>query len=91
MESDHRTFDDLFYACCQELDDIGFVEALHRIMTLTADQLRQMGMFCEKTAIAFFDTVMSVALIAIAYLLVHLDSSTWSAEHLSFWVFVDRE
>ena len=62
MASDHRSFGDLFYACCQELDDIGFVEALHRIMTLAAEQLRQMGTFCEKTAMTFFDTVMDAAL-----------------------------
>jgi len=62
MESDHRTFGDLFYACCQELDDIGFVEAFHRIMTLAVEQLRQMGTFCERTAMAFFDTMMATAL-----------------------------
>ena len=62
METDHRSFGDLFYACCQELDDISFVQALHRILTLAAEQLRQMGMFCEKTAMTFFDTVMAAAL-----------------------------
>ena len=62
METDHRSFGDLFYACCQELDDISFVEALHRIMTLASEQLRQMGTFCEKTAMAFFDAVMAAAL-----------------------------
>ncbi len=53
LESDHRVFGDLFYAFCQELDDIGFVEAFHRIMTLAVEQLRQMGMFCERTAMVF--------------------------------------
>ena len=62
MESDHRSFGDLFYSCCQELSDIGFVEALHRIMTLAAEQLREMGTFCEKTAMIFFDTVIVAAL-----------------------------
>ena len=62
MTTDQRSFGDLFYACCQELDDIGFVEALHRIMTLAVEQLRQMGSFCEKTATAFFDTILAVAL-----------------------------
>jgi len=62
MASDYRSFGDLFYACCQELDDIGFVEALHRIMSLAVEQLRQMGTFCEKTAATFFDTVMDAAL-----------------------------
>lgn len=62
MATDHRSFGDLFYACCQELDDIGFVEALHRIMTLAVEQLQRMGTFCEKTAATFFDTVMTAAL-----------------------------
>ena len=61
MVSDHRSVGDLLYASCQELDDIGFVDALHRIMPLAVEQLRQMGTFCEKTAAAFFDTVMAAA------------------------------
>jgi len=62
LETDYRTFGDLFYACCDELGDISFVEALYRILTLAADRLREMGAFCEKTAQAFFDTVMEAAL-----------------------------
>jgi len=62
MESDHRTFGDLFYACCQRLNGIGFAEAFHIIMTLAVEQLRQMEAFCERTAMAFFDTVMATAL-----------------------------
>ena len=62
MESDHRSFGDLFYACCDELSDISFVEALHRLLTLAMEQLREMGTFCEKTASMFFDKVMQVAL-----------------------------
>jgi len=62
LETDHRTFGDLFYACCDELGDISFVEALYRILTLAADRLREMGAFCEKTAQAFFDTIMEAAL-----------------------------
>ena len=34
MEPDYRTFGDLSYTCCQELNDIGFVEAFNRIMNL---------------------------------------------------------
>ena len=37
METDQRTFGDLFYACCQEMADISFVEALARVFTLTVD------------------------------------------------------
>jgi hypothetical protein len=62
METDHRTFGDLFYACCEEAADISFMQALYRILTLAADQLKQLGAFCEKTATAFFDAIMDTAL-----------------------------
>ena len=62
METDHRTFGDLFYYCCDEVADISFMQALHRILTLVVDQLKQLGTFCEKTAAAFFDAVMETAL-----------------------------
>ncbi len=62
METDQRSFGDLFYACCEEVADISFMQALYRILTLAADQLKQMGTFCEKTAAAFFDAIMDTAL-----------------------------
>jgi hypothetical protein len=62
METDHRTFGDLFYACCEEAADISFMQALYRILTLAADQLKQLGSFCENTANAFFDAIMDTAL-----------------------------
>ena len=62
LETDDRTFGDLFYVCCDELSDISFVEALYRILTLVADRLREMGAFCEKTAQTFFDTLLEIAL-----------------------------
>jgi len=62
METDHRSFGDLFYACCEEVADISFMQALYRILTLAVDQLKQLGTFCEKTAAAFFDAIMDTAL-----------------------------
>ena len=62
IETDHRTFGDLFYFCCDEVSDISFIEALYRILTLAADQLKAIGNFCEKTASAFFDAIMDNAL-----------------------------
>ena len=64
METDHRTFGDLFYACCDEVADISksFLEALCRILTLTTDRLKQLGTLCEKTAAAFFDAIMDTGL-----------------------------
>ncbi|UCD81844.1 MAG: hypothetical protein JSW26_10585 [Desulfobacterales bacterium] len=62
IETYQRTFGDLFYFCCDEVSDISFIEALYRILTLAADQLRHLGDFCEKTASAFFDAIMNTAL-----------------------------
>lgn len=57
IQTDYRTFGDLFYACCDEVKDISFIEALNRILTLVADQLRKLGTIYEKTAAVFFDAV----------------------------------
>jgi hypothetical protein len=62
IETDDRTFGELFYACCDEVSDISFVESLYRIMTLAGNQLKKLGSYCEKTATAFFDAVMATAL-----------------------------
>jgi hypothetical protein len=62
MQTDHRTFDDLFYACCDEVADISFMQAIYRILTLAADRLKKLDNFCEKTAAVFFDAVMNAAL-----------------------------
>ena len=62
IETDQRSFGDLFYACCEEVADISFMQALYRILTLAADQLKQIGTFCEKTATALFDAIMDNAL-----------------------------
>ena len=62
VENDHRTFGDLFYSCCDEVSDISFIEALYRILTLAADQLKKLGSFCEKTASALLDTIINNAL-----------------------------
>jgi hypothetical protein len=40
METDHRTFGDLFYAYCEEAADISFMQALYRILTLAVDRLK---------------------------------------------------
>ena len=52
----------MFYACCEEVADISFVEALYRIMIIAGDQLKKMGNYCEQTATAFFDAVMGTTL-----------------------------
>ncbi len=62
IETDDRTFGELFYACCDEVSDISFVESLYRIMTLAGNRLKTLGSYCEKTAAALFDAVMETAL-----------------------------
>ncbi len=62
IETDDRTFGELFYLCCDQVGDISFIEALQRILTLAADRLKDMGTICEKTASAFFDAIMDTAL-----------------------------
>jgi len=49
MLSDHRSFGDLFHACCDEVRDISFMEALIRILSLATERMRQLGIYCEKT------------------------------------------
>jgi len=62
IKTDNRTFGELFYACCDEVSDISFVESLYRIMTLAGNRLKTLGNYCEKTAGAFFDAIMETAL-----------------------------
>ena len=62
METDDRSFGDLFYACCDEVKDISFIEALYRILSLTCERVRQINTHCEKTAAAFIDAIMDCAL-----------------------------
>jgi len=62
MSTDHRSFGDLFHACCGEIRDITFLEALMRILELAADRMRCIGAYCQKTFDAFFYVAMEVAL-----------------------------
>ena len=62
MSTDHRSFGDLFYACCDEIRDITFLEALMRILELAADRMRCIGTYCQETFDAFFYVAMDVAL-----------------------------
>ena len=62
METAHRTFGDLFYACCDEIEDISFIESLSRLLTLAHDKLKTTGGYCEKTLHVFFYTILDFAL-----------------------------
>ncbi len=48
IETDDKTFGELFYACCDEVSDISFVESFYRIMTFAGNQLKKLGSHCEK-------------------------------------------
>jgi len=62
LSTDHRSFGDLFHACCDEIRDISFLEALMRILSLAADRMRSIGSYCQKTFDAFFYVAMDVTL-----------------------------
>jgi len=58
METDHRSFGDLFYECCDEMSDISFLEALYRILLLAIEQVGGVGTCCNETVQAFFDAIL---------------------------------
>jgi hypothetical protein len=62
LSTDQRSFGDLFHACCDEIRDISFLEALMRILTLAADRMRAIGSYCQKTFDAFFFVAMEITL-----------------------------
>lgn len=62
ITADHRTFGELFYACCDEIRDISFMEALYRLLSLALASIQKMGAFCDKTLQSFFDAVIDAAL-----------------------------
>ena len=47
-QEDPRTLGSLFRACCQEMQDLSFLDSLQRILRLAVDRLRQAGEFSEK-------------------------------------------
>ena len=62
LSSDHRSFGDLFHACCEEIRDISFVESLLRILSATENRMKTIGALCQRTIESFFYVAMEVAL-----------------------------
>ena len=62
LSTDQRSFGKLFHACCEEIQDISFLESLLRILTLAADRMKAIGSYCQQTFDAFFFVAMDVAL-----------------------------
>jgi len=60
--TDHRSFGDLFHACCEEMQDITFMEALLRMISIATERMRQLGVYCEKTFQAFYYAAMDAAI-----------------------------
>ena len=54
LSADQRSFGDLFHACCDEIRDISFLEALLRVVSLVEDRMRAKGAYCKETLEAFF-------------------------------------
>ena len=62
LDSDHRSFGDLFHACCKEIRDISFTEALLRILSVTEIRMKAIGALCQRTIESFFYVAMEIAL-----------------------------
>lgn len=57
-ETDDRTLGELFFARCDELRDITLVEALHRMLTLVADEIRKTELASEELIHNIINTIM---------------------------------
>ena len=62
MSKDQRSFGDLFYACCQEIQYISLMQALLRILSRAAEMLRQLSIHCEEVFEDFYPAVLHVAI-----------------------------
>lgn len=59
---DNRSFGDLFHACCREVQDISFMDALLRILSLATDRMQKLGIYCERTFEAIYYAVLHAAI-----------------------------
>ena len=50
-ETDHRTFGELFYICCDEVSDISFIEALYRILNSSKQSIEKSWQLLLKNSI----------------------------------------
>lgn len=58
---DPRTLGSLFYACSEEQQDLGLVEAMQRLLSLALDKVRAAGVIAEDVVLAIVDAVMAIA------------------------------
>ena len=59
---DPRTLGTLFFACCDEMQDLSLVEAFQRLLSLAMEKIRSAGIVTEDVALALVDSVMSIAI-----------------------------
>ncbi len=58
---DPRTLGSLFYACSEEQQDLGLVEAMQRLLSLALDKVRAAGVIAEDAVLTIVDAVMAIA------------------------------
>lgn len=61
-ETDDRTLGDLFHSACIEARDISLLDALHRILTLVTDALRQIELTSEQFIQQLIDDIMGTVI-----------------------------
>jgi hypothetical protein len=59
---DPRTLGSLFFACSDEMEDLGIVEALQRILSLAMEKIRSAGVVAEDIALSLVDSIMNIAI-----------------------------
>lgn len=62
FHDDPRSIGSLFYACCDEMQDLTLFEALHRLLTLTLEKVRASKEFAESAINAMIDAIMGTAI-----------------------------
>lgn len=61
-QEDPRTFGALFRACCEEMRDLSFMEALQRVLELTVDKLRKSGEMAEEVYRSLISAIFGTAI-----------------------------
>jgi hypothetical protein len=59
---DPRTFGELFRACCSEMADLGFLDALKRILELSMEKLQKAGELHEKAYQALISAIFGASI-----------------------------
>lgn len=59
---DPRTLGSLFFACSDEMEDLSFIEAMQRILSLAMKKIREAGLVAEDVALALVDSIMGIAI-----------------------------